>query len=315
MRKPDPLQPIPELAATGIELRHLRYFLAVFDELHFSRAAEILHIAQPPLSVAIRRLEQKLGVELFDRTSRVVNPTEAGRTFAAEVRPALARIEGAVVAARRVAGLGVGLRVGCLHAVPVDVLLRFVSTLSSRDASLQPQVTHLPATEQLRRLRGGELDLGVVYETVENDDLHTESFAPGESMSAVVRATHELAATATVSPADVADEVLVTVARAVDPALHDRIVAATSGAGYRFRDVYEVGGSDARDLLPAVAQGFGVAFGPSSFADAATGTSVVGRALDPEPSMPDTVVAWHAHRTTASVEVVLDVLRELASGA
>ena len=81
---------------TAVEIRHLRYFLAVSDELHFRRAAERLHIAQPPLSQAIQKLEAALGVQLFERTSRAVMPTEAGVVFAEEARKILAALEHAV---------------------------------------------------------------------------------------------------------------------------------------------------------------------------------------------------------------------------
>src|SRR5256885_6974468 len=89
---------------TAVEIRPLRYFLAVSDELHFRRAAKRLHIAQPPLSQAIRKLEAELGVRLLERTSRVVSVTPAGAVFAQLARKGLAPPEGAVAQARRGGG-------------------------------------------------------------------------------------------------------------------------------------------------------------------------------------------------------------------
>src|SRR5436309_15812072 len=114
MRPPDHARPRALTSAIAIELRHLRYFLAVFEELHFGRAAERLHMAQPPLSQAIRRLEEELGVQLLQRTSRVVTATEAGRVFADEARKVFAALDHAVLEARRAGGLGAALRIGCI---------------------------------------------------------------------------------------------------------------------------------------------------------------------------------------------------------
>src|SRR5262245_3465412 len=95
------------------ELRHLRYFVAVAEELSFSRAARRLRMAQPPLSVAIRQLEEEVGATLFNQTTRAVELTEAGRALLAGARRAIAEAEGAVVAARRAGAGELGsLRVG-----------------------------------------------------------------------------------------------------------------------------------------------------------------------------------------------------------
>src|SRR3954470_14471877 len=105
-------------APTTIELRHLRYFLAVIDELHFGRAAERLHMAQPPLSRAVRQLEDELGVKLLNRTSRVVTPTEAGLVFAEEARKVLGGFELAVAEAHRAGGPSRLLRLGAVPYLP-----------------------------------------------------------------------------------------------------------------------------------------------------------------------------------------------------
>ena len=86
-----------------VELRHLRYFIAVAEELNFSRAAERMHMAQPPLSAAIRQLERDVGVDLFVRTTREVKLTDAGRAFLQGARRTLADAERAAEDARRAA--------------------------------------------------------------------------------------------------------------------------------------------------------------------------------------------------------------------
>ena len=109
----------------GIEARHLRYFLAVFEELHFGRAAESLYMAEPPLSQAIRKLEDNLGLPLFERTSRAVSPTEAGRIFAEHARRVLAGLDLAVAEARRAGALETDLRIGCVHDLPLNACFGF----------------------------------------------------------------------------------------------------------------------------------------------------------------------------------------------
>ena len=137
----------------AIELRHLRYFLAVIDELHFSRAAERLRMAQPPLSRAIRNLESDLGVQLLRRTSRMVVPTEAGLVFAAHAREMLTTFEAAVTATRRTAGAGATVRVGCSPTQPMDELGHFLEALRERFPDLEPQVSDLLVADQVRLLR------------------------------------------------------------------------------------------------------------------------------------------------------------------
>src|SRR3954447_5158313 len=102
----------------AIDIRHLRYFLAVVEELHFGRAADRLHIAQPPLSQAIRKLETELGVQLFHRTSREVVVTEAGVVFAEEARKILVGFDVAVAEARHAGGANAVLRIGCSPFLP-----------------------------------------------------------------------------------------------------------------------------------------------------------------------------------------------------
>ena len=118
------------LQNANIELRHVRYFLVVAEELHYGRAAKRLHMAQPPLSRAIRRLESELGVRLLERTSRSVSLTAAGRVFAEEAREILSSVDFAIREARSTAAAeGATIRLGCVPHAPIDRLHRFLTGL------------------------------------------------------------------------------------------------------------------------------------------------------------------------------------------
>ena len=279
-------------AHPAIELRHLRYFLAVSEELHFGRAAQRLHIAQPPLSQAIRKLEHELGVSLLRRTSRVVTQTEAGRVFAEEARNVLAAFDRALAEARKAGGVGTKLRIGCAVNLAIERLLRFLTALHETEPALEAHVTHLAASEQVERLRRGELDLGIFFFAEEYDDLELSPLFAGEHLAVYLPRDHSLAARKVLGPSDLADETLVTFPREANPALHDHLLTSWGAAGYRFSSVEEAGGLNARDLMVAVAERSGVAFWPSLDEGGETSTIVMSRVLDPPLTMPDTVVAW-----------------------
>jgi DNA-binding transcriptional LysR family regulator len=299
----------------AIELRHLRYFLAVFEELHFGRAAEQLHIAQPPLSQAIRKLENELGVQLLQRTSRVVAPTEAGRALAEEARKVLAGFELAVTETRRAGGAGTTLRIGYVPYLPIGPLLRLLNALHEREPAWQTQVTHLFALDQLALLRRGELDLGIFPATEEHAEVATEPLFAGEPLAAFLPAEHRLAAKLVLGPADLDEEILLTGQRAANPALYDRMLALMQAAGYRFARVREMSGTSGRDLMLGVAGGLGITLALASLREIdEAGGIVIRRPLDPPLAMPDTVVAGPANaprRLATLLADVRDVAREL----
>ena len=146
-----------------MELRHLRYFVAVAEELSFRRAAEKLHLAQPPLSAQIKSLEAELGVRLFERTTRSVSLTHAGRVLLEEARLVL----GASVQAERRAkeaehGLTGTLRVGMIAPAANAWLAGVLRVFRQRFPAVQLSLFDLTSPEQLRRLRANELDAGLL---------------------------------------------------------------------------------------------------------------------------------------------------------
>ena len=145
-------------------VRHLECFVAVAEESHFGRAAARLGMAQPPLSQRVRRLERELGVRLFERTSRQVTITEAGRLLLAEAREVLARSGSFMATARRVRDGETGL---LRAALPPDLSGETVATLLAdfrrRHAGLELELHELPTAQQLARLAAHELDVGIVH--------------------------------------------------------------------------------------------------------------------------------------------------------
>src|SRR4051812_10792808 len=241
-----------------IELRHLRYFLAVMDELHFGRAADRLEMAQPPLSRAIRKLEESLGVQLLTRSSRAVAPTAAGLVFAEEARKVLAAVDQAVTAARHAGGATAELRIGCVFHLAPEILHRYLEGLVAADPDITTQVTHIASLEQVRRLRAGELDVAIFLEAGDQPDIAIEPLFPGERLAAFVATSHPLAAAEAITPADVADESLILFPRAVNPALFDWTRALVEGAGFHFRSIVEATGYHPRDAMVLASQGRGI---------------------------------------------------------
>jgi DNA-binding transcriptional LysR family regulator len=297
---------------SGIELRHLRYFLAVFEELHFGRAAERLHIAQPPLSQAIRKLEQELGVEVFKRTSRAVEVTPAGHALAEEARNVLTSFEFAVSEARRVGRQDAPLRIGCVSFMPTARLQRFLAELKKRDGSMRAEVTHLWALEQVNRLRAGLLDLGVFIRSDDYPELECELLFPGEQVHALLPAAHRLAAKPVLTPADFVAETRLTFSRTINPVFQDWFQGLLAEHGYRFRGLHEINAHDPRDALLAVESGLGIVLGPSSLAELVEESlNLISRPLDPVLLLPDTVVAWRVD-APRPLRSKLEAVREAA---
>jgi DNA-binding transcriptional LysR family regulator len=219
----------------GIDLRQLRYFLAVYGELHFGRAAERLHIAQPPLSQAIRKLERELGVELFTRTSRTVRPTFAAHVLAEESRKVLSAFAFAITETQRAERESSPLRVGCVTYVPTRRLQTFLTALKARDVTLQTQVMHLLSLEQVDRIRSGELDLGIFSNFDGYDGLEWEPLFAGEPVKAFLAKGHPLATNKVLTPADFYGEKLVTYPHESNPGLSDRYLELPRPGGIPVR--------------------------------------------------------------------------------
>jgi DNA-binding transcriptional LysR family regulator len=192
-------------------------------------------------------------------------------------------------------------------------LQAFIGALYTRDARIRTDVTFLDFGEQLRRLRSGELHIGVTHESRGEQGIETEPLFAGEPLVTFLPIGHALAAKPSVEREHLSKQELLIFPRSTNPALHDWLIGET---GYRFAAVRETSGGDPRDVLFAVAGDHAITLGPLSMLHGAGGVDrlVVRRPVDPPRSMPDTVIAWRAkpprHLRTA-IEHAREVAREL----
>lgn len=245
-----------------MELRHLRYYVAVAEELHFHRAAERLHISQPPLSQQIRALESELGVTLLERNRRSVALTAAGAVFLREAREILAAVDAATEAARSVARgeagrLALGFVGSAMHGALPGVLR------AHRRAFPQVQLvlTELPTAGQLEALRAGRIDVGVIRPPVREPGLALETIAT-EPVVVALPEDHRLAGRAEVGLAELVEEPFVLLARREAPGLHESLAQAMADAGGVPRVVQEA--REMQTVVGLVAAGLGVSLVPAS---------------------------------------------------
>lgn len=222
-----------------LELRHLRYFREVADGLHFGRAASRLGVTQPTLSVQIRQLEGIVGARLFDRHTRQVHLTEAGRTFDDAARRLLRDVDLALDATRQAQAGQVGvLRVGFGPTLMLSTLGQVVRTYRQRHPGVRVDLRELPTSEQITALVRGDLDVGFVRGAEADPRLHVELFAR-EPLVIALHRDHRLARAARVPLAALAGEPWVLFPRAIAPRLHERVIEVCARAGFRPNVVQE----------------------------------------------------------------------------
>ncbi|CFQ57868.1 LysR family transcriptional regulator [Yersinia frederiksenii] len=291
----------------SIELRHLRYFIAVAEELHFGRAAERLRISQPPLSQQIQILEEQIGARLLARNNRNVSLTQAGTLFLKESYQILAQVNSASEKAARLhRGESGELTIGFTSSAP------FISAVSKNLRAfrqLHPQV-HIKMQEvntkqQIEPLLDGRLDLGVMRNTRLPDALQYRLLLR-EPLVAVVHEEHPLAALPSIQYSSLAEQPFVFFAREVGTALYDEILTLLARAGITPYITQEVG--EAMTIVGLVSSGLGVSILPASF----TRVKVDGVKYLPLAEVSATTEVWlvnHKHRpVTAPAEALIRLM-------
>lgn len=248
----------------NIELRHLRYFIAVAEELHFGHAAARLNISQPPLSQQIQILEQQIGARLFARTNRSVSLTEAGRQFLADSRQILSQVDDAAARAARLHHGETGeLRIGFTSSAPfIKAVSDTLSTFRRRYPDVHIQTRETNTREQIVPLNEGALDLGLMRNTQLPDTLVWERVLR-EPLLAMVPRDHPLASKPRVSLRELAREPFVFFDPHVGTGLYDDILGLMRRYDLTPAITQEVG--EAMTIIGLVAAGLGVSILPASF--------------------------------------------------
>lgn len=288
-----------------MELRHLRYFAVLADELHFGRAAQRLAISQPPLSVAIRQLEDMVGTRLLERTSKAVRLTPAGQALKASARRLLRQAEEAAMEARDVAAGSAGrLRIGFVGSMLYRGLPQALQTFQARHPGVRIVLSELNSAEQVSELLFDRLDLGFMHTARIPADLR-QRLLLAEPFVACVPDAHPLARRSRIDAAMLREQPFVLFARAVSPDYHERILAICAQAGFLPEVRHEVRHWLA--VVSMVAQGLGVALVPQAMQRCAL-PGAAFRPLKGAAAQSEAYGVWRPGPHNVLVERLLDGL-------
>jgi len=290
-----------------VELRHLRYFIAVAEELNFTRAAARLRTAQPSLSQQIRQLEKSVGAQLLDRSRHHVTLTNAGRIFLRQARDILGRVEHARRLAQQAAdGRAGDMSVGTFPSADIRILPVLRSLIAANLPDLRLILHSRYAVDPIAGLKSGELDVAFMRGPLETEGLDgTELLREG--LVIVLPAHHPLARRRRIPVSSLDDLPCITLERSLAPTLHDTAAALYRQAGIRMHAVSSA--DNVLGHLQMVQEGLGFALLPDSIG-ALLPQGVTFRPLDcdPQPSMP-VVIAWKSGNSSRLVREFVQLAR------
>ena len=294
-----------------IELRPLRYFVAVAEEMHFGRAAARLHMTQPPLSQTIQALESQLGTPLFSRTRRSVALTAAGRALLPEAQRLLMQAESLpALVQRAAAGESGQLRLAFVSSADYSVLPVALREFRSAYPAVQIDLREATSDVQLEELAAGNIDLGILIPPVPDKLKTILDYFPvlTEPLVLALPADSKLAtATRKVSLKSCAGLPLIIFPRRLAPALHDQILGCFREAG--LTPSIEQEAIQMQTIVGLVAAGLGIALVPQSVSNLKR-PGVEYRALKEASPLVEIGLAWRRDNTSPVLQAFLDLIQK-----
>lgn len=245
-----------------MELRHLRYFVAVAEEKNFTRASERLFIAQPPLSRQIQQLEEELGVALFEKGSRPLRLTEAGKFFYAHAQTLLSKASDLKSMTQRVGKIERTLSIGFVASTLYGMLPKIIRLFRTQHSEIAMSLHEMTTTEQIIALKEGRIDVG--FGRIKQEDPNIRRILLREERLVVaVPVDHPLAANGgAVKLQDLVTERLIVFPKAPRPSFADQVLSAFAGKGLAPENIFEV--RELQIAVGLVAAGEGIAIVPAS---------------------------------------------------
>jgi DNA-binding transcriptional LysR family regulator len=296
-----------------MELRHLRYFVTLAEELHFGRAAEKLHLSQPPLSMQIKALESEIGTQLLARSRRKVELTPAGAVFLREARDILNRVEQATVAAQRAGRGDTGeLSVGFVSIADYNVLPQVLSEFRAHHPGVRLNLREATTDAQLRDLAEQRIDVGFVLAPIQDERLAVRPVLR-EPLLAALPERHAQAHTRGSLPlARLAASPFILFPRHMAPGLYDDVVSFCRSAGFSPRVEQEA--VQMQTIISLVSAGLGVALIPESMRNLAR-AGVVYRRLRERSPQTEILVAWRKSDSAPALARFLEYVERVVARA
>ncbi len=290
-----------------MELRHLRYFVAVAEELHFGRAAARLFIVQPSLSQQIQQLEEELGFPLLKRTKRSVELTDAGSVFLAAAQRILAQVQEAKHAAQRAHRGEMGrLVVGYISSSTYDLLPVMLRAYRERFPHVEVALRELTTPAQVKALEENELQIGLLRLPISSPLMNVE-VVRREPIVCVLPEEHPLAVHERISVSLLAHEPFVLQSRLQGGGYYVQLMKLCLASGFSPNVVQEV--TEIHTIVGLVAAGIGISLVPQSIRNIRS-EGIVYRELEGTTTMTEIALAWRRDAHSAIVENFLMVARE-----